>query len=54
MVLRNSLNKRYVSQLNEILDMNKDLVLTQKQYNALLDLTYQGGSRVVEKLLERA
>lgn len=54
MVLRNSLNNRYVSQLNEILDMNKDLVLTQKQYNALLDLTYQGGSRVVEKLLERA
>lgn len=53
MVLRDSLTKRYVSQLNEVLDDNKELVLTQKQYNALLDLTYQGGKGAAISILER-
>ena len=34
---------KYVEGLNKILDKHKELVLTQEQYNALLDLTYQGG-----------
>ncbi len=34
---------KYVEGLNKILDKHRDLVLTQEQYNALLDLTYQGG-----------
>ena len=53
MVLRDSLTKRYVSQLNEVLDDNKELVLTQKQYNALLDLTYQGGKGAAISIIER-
>ncbi len=53
LVLRDSLTKRYVSQLNQVLDENKELVLTQKQYNSLLDLTYQGGKGAAISLLER-
>lgn len=53
-VMRNSLTKRYVSQLNEVLDINKELVLTQEQYNALLDLSYQGGIDAVKNTLVRA
>ena len=34
---------KYVEGLNKILDKHRELVLTQEQYNALLDLTYQGG-----------
>lgn len=34
---------KYVEGLNKILDKHKELILTQEQYNALLDLTYQGG-----------
>lgn len=42
---------KYVAALNEILDVNKDLIFTQDQYNALLDVTYQGGKGATEKLL---
>lgn len=53
LVLRDSLTQRYVAQLNKVLDNNKELVLTQKQYNALLDLTYQGGIGATKQLLSR-
>lgn len=42
---------KYVAALNKILDVNKDLIFTQDQYNALLDVTYQGGKGATEKLL---
>ena len=42
---------KYVAALNEILDVNKDLIFTQDQYNALLDVTYQGGKGATKKLL---
>lgn len=45
---------KYVAALNKILDVNKDLIFTQDQYNALLDVTYQGGKGATEKLLLRA
>ena len=40
--------------LNDILDKNKDLIFTQKQYNALLDLAFQGTKGGVEALFNRA
>lgn len=42
---------KYVAALNKILDVNKGLIFTQDQYNALLDVTYQGGKGATEKLL---
>lgn len=53
MVLRNSLNERYVTTTNKILDANKDLVLTQKQYNALLDVVYHGGPGALKAMIAR-
>lgn len=40
--------------LNRILDANKDLIITQEQYDVLLDMMYQGGSASVRWLIERA
>lgn len=45
---------KYVEALNKILDVNKDLIFTQEQYNALLDVTYQGGAGATKSLLLRA
>lgn len=44
---------KYVDGLNKILDKHKELILTQEQYNALLDLTYQGGYGGWSKRLKR-
>ena len=52
--LNNIVLPKYKDSLNDILNKNKELVLTQEQYNALLDLTYQGGAGATKKLLERA
>lgn len=53
LVLRNSLTTRYVASVNRILDANKDLVLTQRQYNALLDVVYHGGPGALKNMLVR-
>lgn len=45
---------QYVKGLNAVLDANKDLIFTQEQYNALLDMSYQGGADEVEKLISYA
>lgn len=52
--LTNILLPKYRKQLNSVLDVNKDLLLTQEQYNVLLDLTYQGGKGAVERLISLA
>lgn len=45
---------QYVKGLNAVLDVNKDLIFTQEQYNALLDMSYQGGVDEVQKLIKYA
>ena len=40
--------------LNKYLDKYTELVLTQEQYDALLDKTYQGGAGFIKKALEYA
>lgn len=40
--------------LNKYLDKYQELVLTQEQYDALLDKTYQGGDGFIKKALEYA
>ena len=40
--------------LNKYLDKYQELVLTQEQYDALLDKTYQGGGGFIKKALEYA
>ena len=52
--LRNRLTKDFANELNAVLDVNKDLILTQKQYNALLDLAYQGGGGAAINLIKLA
>lgn len=50
--LRTRLTEDFVKSLNKVLDANQDIILTQEQYNALLDLTYQGGEGAVRRLIE--
>lgn len=52
-LLTESLQKR-AEALNKVLDANKDLIVTQQQYDVLLDLSYQGGVGQVKWLIERA
>ena len=52
--LRNRLTNDFVSSLNRVLDANKDIILTQEQYNTLLDLTYQGGAGATKNLITYA
>lgn len=44
----------YKEKLNEVLDANRDLIFTQKQYTALLDLTYQGDKAAATNLIKYA
>lgn len=53
-LLKSRMTADYSKDLNDILDKNKELILTQEQYNALLDLTYQGGKGALERLIEYA
>ena len=53
-LLKSRMTTDYAKNLNAILDKNKELVVTQEQYNALLDLTYQGGKGALERLIEYA
>lgn len=52
--LRKRLTEDFVTSLNKVLDANKDIILTQEQYNSLLDLTYQGGEGAVKRLINYA
>ena len=52
--LRNRLTEDFVKSLNKVLDANKDIIITQEQYNALLDMTYQGGGGAVKRLFDYA
>lgn len=45
---------KYRDSLNAVLEANNDLIFTQEQYNALLDLTYQGGAGATKNLLRYA
>lgn len=49
--LRIRLTKDYASAVNKVLDANKDLIVTQEQYNSLVDLAYQGGGGAVKRLV---
>jgi GH24 family phage-related lysozyme (muramidase) len=48
------LTKDYAAAVNKVLDANKDLIVTQEQYNALVDLAYQGGGGAVKNLVNYA
>ena len=50
----NLLYPKYRDELNNVLELNKDLIFTQDQYNALLDLTYQGGIGKVKDIIKYA
>lgn len=52
--LRLRLTRDFASELNKVLDLNKDIILTQEQYNVLLSLTYQGGIGKVKDLIEQS
>lgn len=52
--LRKRLTEDFVVSLNKVLDANKDIIVTQEQYNALLSLTYQGGEGAVSRLFQYA
>lgn len=52
--LRKHLTEDFVVSLNKVLDANKDIIVTQEQYNALLSLTYQGGGGAVSRLFQYA
>ena len=54
MRLRIRLTNDFAASLNNVLDANKDIIVTQEQYNSLLDLTYQGGVGAVKRLFEYA
>ena len=43
---------QFKKELNGVLDANKDLIFTQEQYNALLDLSFQGGVGKVKDLIK--
>ena len=45
---------KYRDELNAILDVNNDLIFTQEQYNALLDMTFQGGAGAAKSLIKYA
>lgn len=52
--LQTRLTEDYAAAVNKVLDANKDLIVTQEQYNALVDLAYQGGSGAVKNLVNYA
>lgn len=52
--LRTRLTNDFTNSLNKVLDANRDIIVTQEQYNSLLDLTYQGGENAVRKLIDYA
>lgn len=52
--LQTRLTEDYASAVNKVLDANRDLIITQEQYNALVDLAYQGGGRAVKNLVNYA
>jgi GH24 family phage-related lysozyme (muramidase) len=52
--LRTRLTNDFANSLNKVLDANRDIIVTQEQYNALLDLTYQGGEGAVRNLVSYA
>ena len=52
--LRTRLTNDFANSLNKVLDANRDIIVTQEQYNALLDLTYQGGEGAVRNLVAYA
>lgn len=54
LLLIKKLTEEYAKDLNDVLDINKDLIVTQEQYNQLLDVTYQGGKGAIQTLISRA
>jgi GH24 family phage-related lysozyme (muramidase) len=52
--LQTRLTEDYAAAVNKVLDANKDLIVTQEQYNALVDLAYQGGGGAVKNLVNYA
>lgn len=52
--LRVRLANDYAAAVNKVLDANRDLIITQEQYNALVDLAYQGGGGAVKNLVKYA
>ena len=52
--LRLRLTNDYAAAVNKVLDANRDLIVTQEQYNALVDLAYQGGGGAVKSLVNYA
>lgn len=52
--LQTRLTEDYAAAVNKVLDANRDLIVTQEQYNALVDLAYQGGGRTVKNLVNYA
>lgn len=52
--LRLRLTNDYAAAVNRVLDANRDLIITQEQYNALVDLAYQGGGGAVKNLIRLA
>lgn len=45
---------KHVDALNTVLDKHRELILTQEQYDALLNATYQGGAGMVRSAIEYA
>lgn len=45
---------KHIDALNAVLDKQRELILTQEQYDALLNATYQGGAGMVRSAIEYA